>query len=104
MHICDISLKVCCMIALKVQIRMSFYLKSSFSYVLSPFLSLFKASEESSLRALESLMTEFFHSCTTNDRKREIGEHRLILTLYVYDVLTQICRVIIYPGCKNWTS
>uniref|UniRef100_A0A672QHL7 Exportin-6-like n=1 Tax=Sinocyclocheilus grahami TaxID=75366 RepID=A0A672QHL7_SINGR len=33
------------------------------------------ASEEASLRALESLMTEFFHSCTTNDRKREIGEH-----------------------------
>ncbi|CAM4336587.1 unnamed protein product [Leuciscus chuanchicus] len=32
------------------------------------------ASEESSLRALESLMTEFFHSCTTNDRKREIEE------------------------------
>uniref|UniRef100_A0A671WMW2 Exportin 6 n=1 Tax=Sparus aurata TaxID=8175 RepID=A0A671WMW2_SPAAU len=32
------------------------------------------ASEESSLRALESLMTEFFHSCTTNERKREIEE------------------------------
>nr|XP_055032724.1 exportin-6 isoform X2 [Misgurnus anguillicaudatus] len=32
------------------------------------------ASEESSLRALESLMTEFFHNCTTNDRKREIEE------------------------------
>lgn len=32
-----------------------------------------QASEESSLRALESLMTEFFHSCTTNERKREIG-------------------------------
>ncbi|KTG37170.1 hypothetical protein cypCar_00029498 [Cyprinus carpio] len=32
------------------------------------------ASEEGSLRALESLMTEFFHSCTTNDRKREIEE------------------------------
>uniref|UniRef100_A0A673N920 Exportin-6-like n=1 Tax=Sinocyclocheilus rhinocerous TaxID=307959 RepID=A0A673N920_9TELE len=32
------------------------------------------ASEEASLRALESLMTEFFHSCTTNDRKREIEE------------------------------
>uniref|UniRef100_A0A674B526 Exportin 6 n=1 Tax=Salmo trutta TaxID=8032 RepID=A0A674B526_SALTR len=30
--------------------------------------------KESSLRALESLMTEFFHSCTTNERKREIGE------------------------------
>uniref|UniRef100_A0A673JZR1 Exportin-6 n=1 Tax=Sinocyclocheilus rhinocerous TaxID=307959 RepID=A0A673JZR1_9TELE len=29
---------------------------------------------EASLRALESLMTEFFHSCTTNDRKREIEE------------------------------
>ncbi|KAG7459781.1 hypothetical protein MATL_G00214320 [Megalops atlanticus] len=32
------------------------------------------ASEEASLRALESLMTEFFHSCTTNERKREIEE------------------------------
>ncbi|TRY56086.1 hypothetical protein DNTS_017930 [Danionella cerebrum] len=32
------------------------------------------ASEEASLRALESLMTEFFHSCTSNDRKREIEE------------------------------
>ncbi|KAA0706153.1 Exportin-6 [Triplophysa tibetana] len=31
-------------------------------------------SEEASLQALESLMTEFFHSCTTNDRKREIEE------------------------------
>uniref|UniRef100_A0AAQ4RS16 Importin N-terminal domain-containing protein n=1 Tax=Gasterosteus aculeatus aculeatus TaxID=481459 RepID=A0AAQ4RS16_GASAC len=30
--------------------------------------------QESSLRALESLMTEFFHSCTTNERKREIEE------------------------------
>uniref|UniRef100_A0A2K6FF62 Exportin-6 n=1 Tax=Propithecus coquereli TaxID=379532 RepID=A0A2K6FF62_PROCO len=27
-----------------------------------------------SLRALESLMTEFFHDCTTNERKREIEE------------------------------
>ncbi|CAL8273014.1 unnamed protein product [Lota lota] len=33
-----------------------------------------RASEEASLRALESLMTEFFHSCTTNERKREIEE------------------------------
>lgn len=32
------------------------------------------AAEEASLRALESVMTEFFHSCTTNDRKREIEE------------------------------
>ncbi|XP_023654269.1 exportin-6 [Paramormyrops kingsleyae] len=32
------------------------------------------ASEEASLRALESLMTEFFHCCTTNERKREIEE------------------------------
>ncbi|XP_070269532.1 exportin-6 isoform X3 [Myotis yumanensis] len=32
------------------------------------------ASEETSLRALESLMTEFFHDCTTNERKREIEE------------------------------
>ncbi|KAJ8364159.1 hypothetical protein SKAU_G00129900 [Synaphobranchus kaupii] len=32
------------------------------------------ASEEGSLRALESLMTEFFHSRTTNERKREIEE------------------------------
>ncbi|XP_037544857.1 exportin-6 [Nematolebias whitei] len=32
------------------------------------------ASEEASLRALENLMTEFFHSCTTNERKREIEE------------------------------
>nr|XP_021491599.1 exportin-6 [Meriones unguiculatus] len=32
------------------------------------------ASEEASLRALESLMTEFFHDCTTNERKREIEE------------------------------
>ncbi|XP_010769239.1 exportin-6 [Notothenia coriiceps] len=32
------------------------------------------ASEETSLRALEGLMTEFFHSCTTNERKREIEE------------------------------
>ncbi|XP_012676980.1 exportin-6 [Clupea harengus] len=32
------------------------------------------ATEETSLRALESLMTEFFHSCTTNERKREIEE------------------------------
>ncbi|XP_058012882.1 exportin-6 isoform X2 [Ahaetulla prasina] len=31
-------------------------------------------SEEASLRALESLMTEFFHNCTTNERKREIEE------------------------------
>uniref|UniRef100_A0A672QHV0 Exportin-6-like n=1 Tax=Sinocyclocheilus grahami TaxID=75366 RepID=A0A672QHV0_SINGR len=38
------------------------------------------ASEEASLRALESLMTEFFHSCTTNDRKREIGEHIVFTT------------------------
>uniref|UniRef100_A0A3Q1FV37 Exportin 6 n=1 Tax=Acanthochromis polyacanthus TaxID=80966 RepID=A0A3Q1FV37_9TELE len=30
--------------------------------------------QEASLRALESLMTEFFHSCTTNERKREIEE------------------------------
>uniref|UniRef100_A0A8C5JRS6 Exportin 6 n=1 Tax=Junco hyemalis TaxID=40217 RepID=A0A8C5JRS6_JUNHY len=30
--------------------------------------------EEASLRALESLMTEFFHNCTTNERKREIEE------------------------------
>uniref|UniRef100_A0AAX7VDS7 Importin N-terminal domain-containing protein n=1 Tax=Astatotilapia calliptera TaxID=8154 RepID=A0AAX7VDS7_ASTCA len=29
---------------------------------------------EASLRALEGLMTEFFHSCTTNERKREIEE------------------------------
>ncbi|KAL0617028.1 Exportin-6 [Plecturocebus cupreus] len=34
----------------------------------------FLASEEASLRALESLMTEFFHDCTTNERKREIVE------------------------------
>lgn len=33
-----------------------------------------QASEEASLRALESLMTEFFHDCTTNERKREIGK------------------------------
>ncbi|XP_047213905.1 exportin-6-like [Girardinichthys multiradiatus] len=32
------------------------------------------ALDESSLRALENLMTEFFHSCTTNERKREIEE------------------------------
>ncbi|KAL4686080.1 hypothetical protein H8959_001677 [Pygathrix nigripes] len=32
------------------------------------------ASEEASLRALESLMTEFFHDCTSNERKREIEE------------------------------
>ncbi|XP_068003431.1 exportin-6 isoform X2 [Melanerpes formicivorus] len=32
------------------------------------------ASEEASLRALESLMTEFFHNCTSNERKREIEE------------------------------
>ncbi|XP_069761396.1 exportin-6 isoform X5 [Narcine bancroftii] len=32
------------------------------------------ASEEASLRALESLMTEFFHSCTSNERKREIEQ------------------------------
>ncbi|KAM6156221.1 exportin-6 isoform 1-T1 [Rhynchocyon petersi] len=32
------------------------------------------ASEEASLRALESLMTEFFHDCTTNERKHEIEE------------------------------
>uniref|UniRef100_A0A3Q3ACL7 Exportin 6 n=1 Tax=Kryptolebias marmoratus TaxID=37003 RepID=A0A3Q3ACL7_KRYMA len=30
--------------------------------------------KEASLRALENLMTEFFHSCTTNERKREIEE------------------------------
>uniref|UniRef100_A0A096MHN3 Exportin 6 n=1 Tax=Poecilia formosa TaxID=48698 RepID=A0A096MHN3_POEFO len=35
------------------------------------------ASDESSLRALENLMTEFFHSCTTNERKREIAEELL---------------------------
>ena len=43
-----------------------------------------QASEEASLRALESLMTEFFHSCTTNERKREIGKFvfvRLALSL-----------------------
>uniref|UniRef100_A0ACB8FLN7 Exportin-6 n=1 Tax=Sphaerodactylus townsendi TaxID=933632 RepID=A0ACB8FLN7_9SAUR len=33
-----------------------------------------EASEEASLRALENLMTEFFHNCTTNERKREIEE------------------------------
>ncbi|NXY86450.1 XPO6 protein, partial [Alcedo cyanopectus] len=33
-----------------------------------------QACEEASLRALESLMTEFFHNCTTNERKREIEE------------------------------
>lgn len=33
-----------------------------------------QASEDASLRALESLMTEFFHNCTTNERKREIGK------------------------------
>lgn len=33
-----------------------------------------QASEDASLRALESLMTEFFHDCTTNERKREIGK------------------------------
>ncbi|KAJ0000863.1 hypothetical protein NQD34_005883 [Periophthalmus magnuspinnatus] len=32
------------------------------------------ASEEASLHGLENLMTEFFHSCTTNERKREIEE------------------------------
>ncbi|XP_063040204.1 exportin-6 [Engraulis encrasicolus] len=32
------------------------------------------ATEEGSLCALESLMTEFFHSSTTNERKREIEE------------------------------
>lgn len=37
-----------------------------------------QSSEESSLRALESLMTEFFHSCTTNERKREIGMFGLV--------------------------
>ncbi|CAJ0957449.1 unnamed protein product [Ranitomeya imitator] len=31
-----------------------------------------RASEEASLRALESLMSEFFHTSTSNDRKREI--------------------------------
>lgn len=39
----------------------------------------FQASEEASLRALESLMTEFFHNCTTNERKREIGEFMPLL-------------------------
>uniref|UniRef100_A0A8C5QFR1 Exportin 6 n=1 Tax=Leptobrachium leishanense TaxID=445787 RepID=A0A8C5QFR1_9ANUR len=33
---------------------------------------MFRASEEASLRALESLMSEFFHSSTGNERKREI--------------------------------
>lgn len=33
-----------------------------------------QATEEGSLCALESLMTEFFHSSTTNERKREIGK------------------------------
>ncbi|MGH0115379.1 UNVERIFIED_CONTAM: hypothetical protein FKN15_000014, partial [Acipenser sinensis] len=33
-----------------------------------------QASEEASLRALEDLMIEFFHSCTSNERKREIEE------------------------------
>ncbi|KAJ1097279.1 hypothetical protein NDU88_002404 [Pleurodeles waltl] len=33
-----------------------------------------EASEEASLRALESLMTEFFHNGTSNERKREIEE------------------------------
>ncbi|KAK6481864.1 exportin-6-like [Huso huso] len=32
------------------------------------------ASEEASLHALEALMIEFFHSCTSNERKREIEE------------------------------
>ncbi len=42
-------------------------------YLPVPFI-IHQASEEASLRALESLMTEFFHSCTTNERKREIGK------------------------------
>ena len=41
------------------------------------FFQCLQASEEASLRALESLMTEFFHSCTTNERKREIGKRHL---------------------------
>uniref|UniRef100_UPI00358DE5A0 exportin-6-like n=1 Tax=Myxine glutinosa TaxID=7769 RepID=UPI00358DE5A0 len=32
------------------------------------------ASDEASLRALESIMTEFFHDLTSNERKREIEE------------------------------
>lgn len=44
-----------------------------------------QASVEASLRALESLMTEFFHSCTTNDRKREIGE--FLYYFFVYSVI-----------------
>ncbi|EPQ10243.1 Exportin-6 [Myotis brandtii] len=43
-------------------------------FSISKLLLLLNASEETSLRALESLMTEFFHDCTTNERKREIEE------------------------------
>lgn len=62
-----------CMAALKVQIEMPYLVISHLPPHLS--LSVLQASEEGSLQALESVMTEFFHSCTTNDRKREIGEH-----------------------------
>lgn len=53
---------------------------SKWKFTLTPFfLCCPQASEEASLRALESLMTEFFHNCTTNERKREIGECKLLL-------------------------
>lgn len=47
--------------------RLIYWLNAHFAFTIS------QASDESSLRALENLMTEFFHSCTTNERKREIG-------------------------------
>lgn len=56
---------------------LTFSLFSSLFHFLSIFLIFLSCSqetEEASLRALESLMTEFFHSCTTNERKREIGK------------------------------
>lgn len=30
-------------------------------------------------------MTEFFHSCTTNERKREIGKQDVTLKKYKYE-------------------
>ena len=35
-----------------------------------------QASNEASLQALETLMSEFFSPVTTNERKREIGKHK----------------------------
>ncbi len=81
-----------CMAALKVEIEMPYLVISHLPPPPPPphlSLSVLQASEEGSLQALESVMTEFFHSCTTNDRKREIGEHMTLAFTQLF------CRVIL---------